>query len=720
MGTDINFNKSLGRTYGTYIGLPAFDPAAQAYFTATGITGVTQQTAINNLIKGLKSDGIWSKMKAVYPFVTDNRNRLSYTEDFTNNFWTKNAISITANTTTAPDGTTTADTLSDGLTNNAHYINTPVSLGINGNNTLSIYAKANTLNFLWIYFYNGVEPAGPAAWFNLSNGTIGTVYSGITANIENAGNGWYRCSITRNFNFTASFSNCGFGVSNADNVVSYLGTNKSLFVWGPQLDAGLTPTTYQPIATTQQAFIASQFKFNLKDPRDLDAAFRLVFNGGWTHSSNGALPNGTNGYADTKLIPNTNLTLNSCSFSVYSRNNFTPAANQSYGVYSSGTALPLIGGTFFVDKSVSGLTYSYLPPDVLLSSTGQNLAAMFLTTRTSASNAKLFRNTTQLAAVTTQGQTSQPITSFLFGAFRNQGGVQDYNSFQYAFAHIADGLTDTEASNLYTRVQTFNQALGRQVGVPIVSDADAQAFLNSAEITDLTQANAINTLVTDLKAQGLWTKMKAIYPFVGGTASTHKWNLKDPRDLDAAYRLVFNGGWTHSSNGATPNGTNGYADTKLVPNSALTLNNAHLSFYSRTNNTTGIDDLSTVIVGDTQNMRVLINSAGSFITEINSVNQRVTIANANSLGFYQVSRTSATSLNIYKNAITFGNNTNTNTGTQPITSMYLGAANRLGSAINYSNRECAFASLGDGLTNTEAAALYTAVQTYQTTLNRQV
>jgi hypothetical protein len=460
MGTDINFNKSLGRTYGTYIGLPAFDPAAQAYFAATGITGVTQQTAINNLVKGLKTDGIWSKMKAVYPFVTDNINLASYTEDFSNAFWAKNNATITSNSIIAPNGTTTADSLVDDTTNGVHSIARQFTL-TNATYTLSIYCKKGNRDWAWIALYDGTNSR--FGYFNLATGTIGTVDSGATATITDSGNGWYRCTLS--MPMTTSVDNyVNFGSTTANNVPTYIGNNTvANYYWGAQLEIGSTATTYQPIATTQQAFIASQFKFNLVNPVDSDAAFRLVFNGGWTHSSNGALPNGTNGYADTKLIPNTNLTLNSCSFSVYSRNNFTLAANQSYGVYSSGTALPLIGGTFFVDKSVSGLTYSYLPPDVLLSSTGQNLAAMFLTTRTSASNAKLFRNTTQLAAVTTQGQTSQPITSFLFGAFRNQGGVQDYNSFQYAFAHIADGLTDTEASNLYTRVQAYQTALSRNV-----------------------------------------------------------------------------------------------------------------------------------------------------------------------------------------------------------------------------------------------------------------
>ena len=59
-------------------------------------------------------------------------------------------------------------------------------------------------------------------------------------------------------------------------------------------------------------------------------------------------------------------------------------------------------------------------------------------------------------------------------------------------------------------------------------------MINNAQI-----ANAVNNLVLDLKKYGLWTKMKAIYPIVGGNAWSHKFNLKDPRDVDSAYRLFL-------------------------------------------------------------------------------------------------------------------------------------------------------------------------------------
>ena len=81
------------------------------------------------------------------------------------------------------------------------------------------------------------------------------------------------------------------------------------------------------------------------------------------------------------------------------------------------------------------------------------------------------------------------------------------------------------------RLITFRQQA--EVGV----DADAQAFITAAGITDSTQQSAIDTLVKQLKGYGIWSKMKAVYPFVGGTATTHKYNLKDPRDLNAAFRL---------------------------------------------------------------------------------------------------------------------------------------------------------------------------------------
>ena len=127
-------------------------------------------------------------------------------------------------------------------------------------------------------------------------------------------------------------------------------------------------------------------------------------------------------------------------------------------------------------------------------------------------------------------------------------------------------------------------------GTPNTIDQDSTNFIIAAGISDSVQTSAIETLVSDLKTYGLWTKMKAIYPFVGGSANSHKFNLKDPRNLDGAYRLVFNGGWTHTSNGAKPNGTTGYAETYLN-NNILGLNDISFGVYFGEDNTISYDKI---------------------------------------------------------------------------------------------------------------------------------
>jgi hypothetical protein len=259
-----------------------------------------------------------------------------------------------------------------------------------------------------------------------------------------------------------------------------------------------------------------------------------------------------------------------------------------------------------------------------------------------------------------------------------------------------------------------------------IIDADATTFITAAGITNLIQASAINTLVNDLKTYGLWTKMKAIYPFVGGSATSHKFNLKDPRDLDAAYRLVFNGGWTHSSTGALPNGTTGYANTFLIPNNNLLLNSVHLSYYSKTDNS-----ISDMLMGSNDNNGYggyyLLLSTGNFTNNDKILRSQLNTNGpdfidgtmTNTQGFLLSNRTSSTSVALFKNASKLITGSKNSIGRSTI-SMYLGSRNYGGVASNFSNKESAFATIGDGLTDTEATNFYNSVQKFQTSLGRQI
>ena len=74
-------------------------------------------------------------------------------------------------------------------------------------------------------------------------------------------------------------------------------------------------------------------------------------------------------------------------------------------------------------------------------------------------------------------------------------------------------------------------------------DSDALAFFNAVEgggdTLTLAEKAGTNTLVVDLKTANIWPLLKAFYPLVGGTITSQKWNLMDPQDTDAAFRITF-------------------------------------------------------------------------------------------------------------------------------------------------------------------------------------
>jgi hypothetical protein len=264
---------------------------------------------------------------------------------------------------------------------------------------------------------------------------------------------------------------------------------------------------------------------------------------------------------------------------------------------------------------------------------------------------------------------------------------------------------------------------------PSCTDADALAFLSAAAITDATITSAICTLVTTMKADGTWAKCNAIYPMVGGTATTHKFNLKNPTDTNAAFRLSFVGGWTHSSNGALPNGTNAYADTFFTPSVDLSVTNGHVSLYSIIQSllTTNIDIGSATGTG-LANIVALVTgrsiNLSSFYWGSQVAGTSATFSSTSSRGFFIGNQNGATAAtrNIYRNGIVGTPATVYGTPVMPNRTLYLGALNSV--VVNgpayYSSRQFAFASIGSGLTTGEAVAFYNAVQAFQTTLSRQV
>ena len=249
------------------------------------------------------------------------------------------------------------------------------------------------------------------------------------------------------------------------------------------------------------------------------------------------------------------------------------------------------------------------------------------------------------------------------------------------------------------------------------------AFATATGITDTTVLNALNTFDTGLISNGLDTKMKALYPFVGGTANTHKYNFMDARDVDAAFRLTFSGGWIHSSTGAKPNGINTYANTFFNPVAqSIVKTNFGFSQYIRTNNVGYYCDLGVVSSNsgyiyslnrfDTNSdySRVFDNGStgGNYLTR--------------SDGMFTTQRNGETSQYFYRNGNQVFSKLTLATGPDINLDIYLAARNLYGNGNPglISNRENSLTAFHDALTSEQVSILNMLTQAFQTTLGRQV
>jgi hypothetical protein len=202
--------------------------------------------------------------RSIAPTAYPSRNLYLNSEDFGNASWTKTNITVNTGTTAGPYTGTFGDALVSSAVTTTHTIQQSVPGGsfIGGiRYTVSVYAKAGTMNFMRItptnlYFGGGAS----GYYFDLTTGAV-TIAGGISAlanpvaTATNIGAGWWRCSLT----FT-SLTSPLVVTTNAFQFTPTTGSNSYLgdaleggFLWGAQTTASPVVPAYTQTVAAQAA-----------------------------------------------------------------------------------------------------------------------------------------------------------------------------------------------------------------------------------------------------------------------------------------------------------------------------------------------------------------------------------------------------------------------------------------------------------------------------------
>jgi hypothetical protein len=194
---------------------------------------------------------------------TSVRNLLGFSEAFDNAGWTKSSTSVVTGAQANPvNGLFNAQKMMENTGGGTHRVQQGFTSVTGVTYTFSCYAKAAERT--WVYLYD--DMANGYAFFNLANGTVGTVAAGwSSASITSVGNGWYRVSATVT-EAAGALGNQLIGLGTADNTFNYTGDgNSGVYIYGAQLSNSASLDPYVPTpgaAPSSTAYYAPRFDYD--------------------------------------------------------------------------------------------------------------------------------------------------------------------------------------------------------------------------------------------------------------------------------------------------------------------------------------------------------------------------------------------------------------------------------------------------------------------------
>jgi hypothetical protein len=260
---------------------------------------------------------------------------------------------------------------------------------------------------------------------------------------------------------------------------------------------------------------------------------------------------------------------------------------------------------------------------------------------------------------------------------------------------------------------------------PTPFDSDATTFLNAVVATggtlNATISAATNTLFSSLKSNGLYTSMKAMYPFIGSTSGSCAINAVSP----GTYNISWFGGMSFGVSGATGNGTNGWGNTNLIQ-TAFTQNSVSAGVYQITSLSGGAEfvfgNFSTGGLPAIQLSTYLTTLGGNYAYRLGSTSITSQTYSGNT-GMFVISRTtgSTTTHNLYRNGSLINSTSNSYTATTTPNAIYVFARQGSGGATQeFSPQTLAFIFFADGLSGSQVSTLSSIINTFNTSLSRNV
>lgn len=218
-------------------------------------------------------------------------NLVLWSEVFDNAYWAKTNTTVDANSTGVPTGFTgQSDRLAENNSLGEHAV-TGQAATVTTSVVFSVYAKESNRNWMWLRLFDGGSKSG-AVHFDLTTGAgvVGssTLVGGATLNassIEDAGNGFYRCTIEIG-NLTAGTVDASVGSAQSDSNFNYVGVpaQPTVAIIGAMVHDPAAPASYIETTATAGALVTDNETFEVQwDENE-------TYNGDWVGITPAPLP----------------------------------------------------------------------------------------------------------------------------------------------------------------------------------------------------------------------------------------------------------------------------------------------------------------------------------------------------------------------------------------------------------------------------------------------